>query len=165
MSAPARNAVNLKVADEVFLVMADLHRRNPDREDFSVPEVLVHANRLNLYGSLRPGVGVHVRQHCVANLPPNPGAYRMLFATGKARRRLLRPGDIVHPLRSGKTWPDLAQIPPEHHELVRWAIHRYEHPGPEPDAFQELLDLVGSGKGLWPEGVDNFINGMRDGWR
>ncbi|MCW5942579.1 MAG: hypothetical protein KIS66_10130 [Fimbriimonadaceae bacterium] len=165
MSAPAPTTVNLKVADEVFLVMADLHRRNPDREDFSVSEILNHASRLNLSGSLRPGVAVHVRQHCVANLPPNPGAYQMLFATAKARRRLLLPGDVVHPLRGGKKWPNLHQVPSEHHDLVRWAIQRYEQPGPEPEAFQELLDLIGSGKGLWPEGVDNFINGMRDGWR
>ena len=49
---------------------------------------------------LRPGVYVHVVQHCVANRPPNPGRYRMLFETAPGRRRLFRNGDVYQTARA-----------------------------------------------------------------
>src|SRR5476651_1594857 len=102
--------MSIKVADETFLVLADMHRSDPQASDFSISEILVHAREMNLNGSMRPGVEIHVRQHCVANLPPNPGRYQMLFAPSKARRRLLLPGDPIHPLRDGKIWPEMADL-------------------------------------------------------
>ena len=93
----------LKVADEVWIATALLHRENPKREDFSVSEIVARARRENITGELRPGVQVHAYLHCVANLPPKPGRYRMLYATGKSARRLFRQGDDFHPdRRAGK---------------------------------------------------------------
>ena len=71
----------LKVADEVWAIAALLQYENPKREDFTIEEIMDRARREKLTNLLRPGFYVHVIQHCVANRPPNPGAYRILFET------------------------------------------------------------------------------------
>ncbi len=155
---------DLKVADEVFLLMAMLHRQHPDREDFEVKEVLDLAHALKLAGEVRPGVATHLSRHCVANKSPQPGAYRMLYATEHGRRRLLRPGDDVHPERTGKMFPYLHEVPQQYGELVRWAMERYEAADTAPTGLAGLAQLRGSGKGLWPEGADAFVREVRKGW-
>ena len=87
--------VALKVADEAWLATALLHRENRERSDFTINEIVERAAKESVYGELRPGVRVHATLHCVANLRPNPGRYRMLFATGKSTRRLFRAGDLA----------------------------------------------------------------------
>jgi hypothetical protein len=72
-------ARHTKVADEVWIVAALLHREHPKREDFSIEEIMDRAAKEAGKESLRPGVYVHVVQHCVANRPPNPGRYRSLL--------------------------------------------------------------------------------------
>ena len=64
----------LKVADEVWLATALLHREHPERPDFTVAEIVERARQEGLTRELRPGVYLHVNLHCVANRPPNPGA-------------------------------------------------------------------------------------------
>ena len=91
----------LKVADEVWIATALLHRENPEREDFLVEEVVERAKKERLTGTLWKGVYVHVVQHCVANRLPNSGRYRMLDETAPGRRRLFPSGDIYHPEREG----------------------------------------------------------------
>ena len=81
-------------------------RENPGREDFTLTEIVKRAERENLFGEVRPGVRVHASLHCVANRAPNPGRYRMLYATQANKRRLLMEGDAVHPQRNGKIFPD-----------------------------------------------------------
>ena len=88
-----------KVADEVWIILALLHRENPKREDFIVTEIVERARQEKISGELRPGVQVHAYLHCVANRPPNPGRYRMLYATGKNTRRLFRETDDFDPRR------------------------------------------------------------------
>ena len=155
--------VSIKVADEAFLVVADMHRLNPQASDFSISEILEHARQMNLYGSMRPGVEIHVRQHCVANLPPNPGRYRMLFASAKARRRLLLPEDPVHPMRDGKIWPAEQELPAEFLELVGWAKARYGLDRLEPSPFRSLLDLRGTGRAVWQdEHADAYVDRLRE---
>lgn len=81
----------VRVADEVWLAAATLHRMQPDRTDFSIKEIMAQAESADVTGkSLRPGVKVHVYQHCVANKAPNSGRYRMLYETAPGRRRLFR---------------------------------------------------------------------------
>src|SRR5260370_31026233 len=80
----------LKVADEVWIAAALLHRDHPEAADFSVEEIVRRAEREGLHKPLRRGGYVHVIQHCVANRPPNPGRFRMLFETGWGRRRPFR---------------------------------------------------------------------------
>ena len=71
--------VDIKVADEVWVATALLQRENPKRSSFSVEEIVDRAAKESLVTPQRPGVYVHAMQHCVANRPPNPGKYRMLF--------------------------------------------------------------------------------------
>ena len=73
----------IRVADEVWIATALLHRQYPDRKDFTVGEIVRRAESEKVTGaeSLRPGVQVHAYLHCVANKPPNPGRYRMLVET------------------------------------------------------------------------------------
>ncbi len=71
----------VKVADEVWIATALLHREDPGAPDFLIDEIVDRARREGLHEPLRPGVYVHVVLHCVANRQPNPGRYRMLFET------------------------------------------------------------------------------------
>ena len=100
----------IKVADEVWVAMASLHRRYPDREDYSVSEIVAQAEAENATGagSLRPGVQIHAYLHCVANRKPNPARLRMLTETSRGRRRLYRPG---RRLSSGPAFRRVASRP------------------------------------------------------
>ncbi len=160
-----KRRLDLKVADETFLVLAMMHKRFPEAEDFSVREILDFASEMKLAGEIRPGLEIHVRQHCVANLSANPGNYRMLFASGKARRRLLLPGDAVHPSRSGKMWPELDEIPREFHDLIDWAKNRYGYPDVEQSGPGILNSLRGLGVHLGCEkDPDTYVSELRKGW-
>ena len=102
-----------KVADEVWIAAALLHREHPEAPDFLIEDTVDRARREGLSQPLRPGVYVHVVLHCVANRPANPGRYRILFETAEGRRRLYRIGDPYHPDREGsKITPDPEDIPP-----------------------------------------------------
>lgn len=156
----------LKVADEVWIAAALLHREHPTRTDFVASEIVERAKQEGLSPVLRPGVYVHAVQHYVANRPPNPGRYRMLFETGENRRRLFRPGDPYDPAREGaKITPSRSGIPAEYHGLLDWYFGEYarrESPSPVVDP---LLAVRGSGKGLWAdEHADAYVRRLRDGW-
>ncbi len=115
---------------------------------------------------LRPGVYVHIVQHCVANRPPNPGRYRMLFETAPGRRRLFRSGDAYHPAREGaKTIPTREDIPSEYAGLFDW-YKNWNHDSLEDRIKNDpLLALYGSGKDLWAdEHADEYIRRLREGW-
>src|ERR1035438_9984177 len=91
MGARATDRVStIKVADEVWVATALLHREHPDRGDFAVTEIIERAKLENIAGELRSGVSVHAYLHCVANLAPNDATYRMLYATANNSRRLFR---------------------------------------------------------------------------
>jgi hypothetical protein len=163
---PVVSAVRIKVADEVWIAAALLHQERPTQSDFAIEEIVERAARERAVKPLRPGVYVHVVQHCVANRPPNPGRYRMLVETGPGRRRLFRKGDTYHPLREGgKATPEPGEIPEKYRELLDW----YEGwcsaalgaaPGMDP-----LLALVGSGKKLWSdEHADEYVRRQRADW-
>src|SRR5262245_5880742 len=109
----------IKVADEVWVATALLHREHPDEADFTVPEIVERARKEALTPALRPGVYVHAVLHCVANRRPNPGRYLMLTETGANRRRLYRPGDPADAARRGsKMIPVRSAIPPKYHPLL-----------------------------------------------
>jgi hypothetical protein len=162
---------SLKVADEVWIAMAMLHRRSPERPDFSIEEIMefaTAAKELRMLGPVRPGFYVHVVQHCVANRPPNPGRYRMLVETAAGRRRLFCPGDSYHPLREGgKTYPKPEELPENWFRgLLSWyhdtwcfeALKRATEDDP-------LLALYGSGKKIWAnEHADEYVKRLREGW-
>jgi hypothetical protein len=140
--------IDVSCAVEVFLAAALLHKEQPSRPDFTIQEIVNRAARENITGEMRSGVNVHASQHCVANKTPNPAKHRMLFATGKHTRRLLLPGDEVHPARSGKIFPEPGEVPEEYLPLLVWAKERYEN--------------AHAGVGMTVENIDEWVRQLRD---
>jgi hypothetical protein len=159
-------AHQLRVADEVWIATALLHREHPKRRDFSIEEIIERANKEAGEGVLRPGVRVHVNQHCVANRPPNPGRYRMLFETTPGRRRLFRSGDNYDIAREGaKIVPAREDIPREYAALLDWYQNWGQGSVADRIKNDPLLALRGSGKELWAdEHADEYVRRLREGW-
>jgi hypothetical protein len=156
----------IKVADEVWIATALLQRKYPEKTDFSIDEIVERARGENISGKERPGVYVHAIQHCVANRPPNPGRYRMLFETTKGRRRLWRPGDRVDSKRAGaKNLPEREDIPEQYHALLDWYLAKYAAPSGMPGVSDPILGLRGMGKEIWKgEHPDKYVQKLREGW-
>src|SRR6266478_3423980 len=111
----------VKIADQVWLATLLLHKERPEQPDFAVEEIVERVVREGIGEVNRTSVYVHVIQHCVANRPPNPGRYRMLFETSPGRRRLFRKGDSYHPAREGaKVTPSLEEMPQGYEDLLDW---------------------------------------------
>ena len=161
-------ATSIRVADEVWIATALLHRRYPEEGDFTVGEIVRRARAEKITGveSLRPGVQVHAYLHCVANKPPNPGRYRMLVETSKGRRRLFRPGDPCHPGRStGKGIPSDDEIPARYGALLDWYRNEYVGSGGHP-IMDPILALRGLGEEIrTDEDADAYASRLREGWR
>ena len=156
----------LKVADEVWIVTALLHREHPDRADFGIEEIVERAQKESLCKNLRKGVYVHVVQHCVANRPPNPGRYRILYETAPGRRRLFRKGDSFHPSReAAKTTPHVGDLPSVYNALLSWYEAWGEAAAARSIADDPLMKLYGSGRDLWAdEHADDYVRRLREGW-
>lgn len=155
----------IKVADEVWLATALLHRENPSKEDFTVKEIESRAEEEGLIDDRRPGVYLHILQHCVANRPPNPNDYRMLYETRPKHRRLFRIGDSYHAQRHGKITPETDELPSRYAYLLDW-YDDWSHSQVE-RAIQSdpLLALYGSGKKIWAdEHADEYVARLRAGW-
>jgi len=157
----------LKVADEVWIAAALLHREHPGREDFTIEEIVDRAKREARDLPLRPGVYVHVVQHCVANRPPNPGRYRMLFETAPGRRRLFRKGDSYHPGReNAKITPRREDIPAGCDNLPTWYERWSGAAVSVASKSDPLLALRGSGRLIWAdEHADDYVRRLREGWQ
>ena len=157
---------NVKVADEVWIATALLHREQAQAEDFSIEEIVDRARREGLREPLRPGVYVHVVLHCVANRPPNPGRYRMLFESAEGRRRLFHTGDPFHPDREGsKITPSVEELPEGYRELLDWYRDWNRKRAQDAVKNDPLLSLRGSGKHIWAdEHADEYVRRLREGW-
>jgi hypothetical protein len=162
----ATTDVELKVADEVWIAAAMLHREHPERADFAIEEIVDIARKQELTKHLRPGVYVHVVQHCVANRAPNPGRYRVLLETAGGRRRLFRKGDPYHPEREGgKITPRYEDIPSPYRDLLRWYNEWSQESAGNAEKNDPLLSLQGSGEKLWAnEHADEYVRRLREGW-
>jgi hypothetical protein len=160
------SGIQIKVADEVWIATALLHREHPDQSDFAIDEIVQRAAREASSQPLRPGVYVHVVQHCVANRPPNPGRYRMLYESAPGRRRLFRKGDTYDFAREGsKTAPSREDIPSEYADLLNWYQVWNQDDIEERIKNDPLLALMGSGKDLWAdEHADEYVRRLREGW-
>lgn len=160
--------IRVKVADEVWIATALLHRKYPDRFDFSIEEIMQSARQMWREGtsSLRPGVYIHVVQHCVANRSPNPGRYRMLVETAPGRRRLFRQGDYYHPEREGaKIIPPREEMPDAYTGLLNWYQSWCSESARRSREEDPLLALRGSGKHIWAdEHADDYVRRLREGW-
>jgi hypothetical protein len=154
----------IKVADQVWIATALLHRAHPDREDFLVSEI-VDEVRARLSQEYRHSIRVHAMQHCVATLPPVSGTYRMLTWTGPRTRRLYRTGDAAAPGRKGKITPLRDEIPDQYHELLDWYASEYDRAARGDTSADALLALRGSGRRLWAhEHADEYVKRLREGW-
>lgn len=170
MTTATAKRPSLKVADEVWIATAMLHRKKPDRVDFSIEEIMrfaTNSRELRFLGPLRSGVYVHVVQHCVANRPPNPGRYRMLFETAPGRRRLFRRGDSYDSRREdGKQLPRPEDLPENWFRgLLAWYADWCANTTSRSEKSDPLLALYGSGKDLWAdEHADEYIRRLREAW-
>ena len=123
MTTTAHQA-GIKLADQVWVATAILHRQHPDRHDFTASEIIAEVRRL--FGQMRAGIPTHISRHCVAGKAPNPDAYRILHQTARGRYRLFRPGDGYHPDREGgKAIPKLDEMPMEFLGLLQWYEEEY----------------------------------------
>ncbi|SRR5882672_5312525 len=156
----------LKVADEVWIATVLLQREHPDEPDFTVDQIVQRAKQEDISKVFRPGVYVHAVQHCVANRPPNPGRYRMLFESAPGRRRLFHKGDSYHSEREGgKIIPAREDIPHRYEGLIAWYENWSSAMAAEAKESDPLLALRGSGKKLWAdEHADEYVRRLREGW-
>jgi hypothetical protein len=163
---PTLSSTRIRVADEVWIATALLHRDNPAQSDFSVDEIMGRAAKEQIAGAIRPGVYVHVVQHCVANRPPNPARYRMLLETRPGRRRLFRKGDAYHPAREGsKMIPKPDELPVGYNDLIPWYRDWSSATTIASSGTDPLLALAGSGRALWAdEHADEYVRRLREGW-
>jgi hypothetical protein len=160
------SGAQIKVADEVWIATALLHREHPEQADFAIDEITQRAAKEAGRQPLRAGVYVHVVQHCVANRPPNPGRYRMLYESAPGRRRLFRNGDNYDSAREGaKTVPAKEDIPSEYAGLLEWYRDWSQDSIEERIKNDPILALRGSGKELWAdEHADEYVRRLREGW-
>lgn len=155
---------------EVWIAVALLTRENPEREDFTVPEILQRLSKENVRGELRQGVPVHISAHCCGNKPSSPATLRMLYATGRSTRRLFNPlQDEAHPTRSGRAMPDAGEVPVKYQELLDWwkkKIGWVDEPakacGP-PQWLSGLRAMKGFGRGIYGN-ADEYVRSLREGW-
>lgn len=152
----------IRVADEVWIATALLHRERPRSADFSLKEIERRLIREGIADERRPGVYPHISVHCVANRPPNNGRYRMLFETTRGRRRLFRAGDPYHPDREGgKLVPNREDIPAKYHTLLDWYARDWA-PRREQDP---LLSLAERHRRLWRTvDADEYVRELREGF-
>ncbi len=163
---------HVKVADELFLIVALLHREHPHANSFTIAEILDRAEKEGLGASCadQRSLRQHAYEHAAANMPPGKqgGRYRMVFREEDNRIRLLRQSDYVHPERHQKLRPSLDEIPERYHELVQWA-ERWQKKGGERKTGAKWLgglhELRGLGRARW-QGVDpdQYVRKMREGW-
>lgn len=156
----------MKIADEVWLATALLHREQPSRQGFEGSEILRRVGKLHAGAQTRPGVNAHIYLHCVANKKPNSARFRMLYRNPDGTLRLYRNGDDCHPeRRKGKTRPEVDALPSRYREFLEWYSSQFSPAAPEPASQDPILALRGAGKELWRElGGESFIAGLRGDW-
>lgn len=162
---------HVKVADELYLIVALLHREHSEARSFTIAEILERAEKEGL-GSSRTdqrSLRQHAYEHAAANVPPGKqgGKYRMVYREEDNRIRLLKASDYVHPDRHQKLRPELDDIPERYHELVRWA-EKWSKRGGEQSSVKWLAglhELRGLGREVW-RGVDadKYVRDLREGW-
>lgn len=167
MTHPTTDAkTKVKIADQAWIATLLLHKEEPEQPDFTVDEIVERVMREEIGELNRTSVYVHVLQHCVANRPPNPARYRMLYETGPGRRRLFRKADAYHPAREGaKITPNLEDLPEGYRPLLAWYRHWCSTIPQVATEKDPLLALASSGKHLWKEEhADDYVRRLREGW-
>jgi hypothetical protein len=159
------------VADRIWIATARLHQQMPLRASFKKAEILQTLEAEGMAEEVERGtLNAHLDQHCVANVPPSSGKYRMLYEATPGNLRLFRPGDMTHPARiqkrkPSKTTPKREEIPPQYRQLLDWydnwskETHTNSGFNWEDDP---LIRLIGSGKHIWAdEHADQYVENLR----
>ena len=164
VSKSHRAPLDVKVAAEVWIATALLHRERPHVRDFGIDEIVARAAKENITGRLRPGVYQHVVSHAVANRPPSPNRYCYLCAPASSRRRLCRPGDPIDPRRlRAKMQPESDDVPARYRPLLEW--YRKEYAAGAGTGEDPLVALIGLGKEIWKNvDADEYVRQLREDW-
>jgi hypothetical protein len=123
-------------------------------------------------GIERGTLSAHLDQHCIANVPPSSGKYRMLYETTPGGSlRLFRPGDLTHPGRvqrrkPSKIVPKREEIPQQYWQLLdwyeSWCKETNNQVAPINWEDDPLIRLIGSGKHIWAdEHADEYVENLR----
>ena len=160
-------ATEVKVADEVWLAAAALHRRHPDRTDFAIEEILAEAMSANLTGRpLRAGVKGHVypalrRQQAAPIRVVTACSSRPRLDGGASIDRVTR---AIGSARNGKDVPARDAVPAQHRDLVDWYHREYSDSNGQTD--DPVLALRGLGKEIWAgEDADAYVRRQRADWQ
>ena len=157
-----RNAegADLTVTNAVWVAVALLHKKYPERTGFAQDEIVRVVSQLHLTEGSEDSIRQHVRQHSVANKKPQPNTVCMLFDTGGGLRRLFRSGDEVYPGRNeNRTHPRWEDLPSSYRELQNW--YEAEWKTSSSSTEDPLLALIGTWK---DESADNYVAHLRENW-
>lgn len=172
MATTTYSKEHIKVADELYIAVALLHREHPDRDAFTIAEVLERAAAENLGASRsdQRSLRLHAYEHAAGNVAPGKvgGKYRIVFREPDNRIRLLRTSDQVHPDRHQKWHPEKSEVPVRYHNLLDWAWNWQSSAKFRREAAARLPGLYrlkGLGKEIW-KGVDPdaYVRNLRQGW-
>jgi hypothetical protein len=173
MEMDLETAKDILIADRVWIATALLQRQNLSKNEFRKDEIRKKMEEEGLAEGIdRRTLSAHLDQHCVANVPPSSGKYRMLYETTPGGNlRLFRPGDLTHPSRvprrkPSKIVPRREQIPEQYWPLLDWyeAWIKESHAPVPPIRWEDdpLIRLIGSGKHIWAdEHADEYVENLR----
>jgi hypothetical protein len=163
----------LLIADRIWIATALLHQQFCLRGDFKKDEIRIKMGEEGLAeGVDRSSLNAHLNQHCISNVPPSSGKYRMLYETTPGGNlRLFRVGDLTHPARDprrkpSKIVPKREEIPEQYWQLLDWyeSWSKQLHAPDAPINWEDdpLIRLIGSGKHIWAdEHADEYVENLR----
>lgn len=151
------------LADACWIALALLHAEKPKENAFSAKDVIARLEREHLVSFPKSSIAAHLSQHCVANVPPSSGRYRLLWREKDGKLRLFRPGDFSHHARRGKERPEREALPAKYHRLLDWYQKVYLRQSSP--AIDPVLAMSGVGKEIW-NGIDadQYVAELRAGW-
>ncbi len=170
------------IADRIWIATALLHRSRPKLETFTKDEIRRKLKEEGLSEGVKEGsINAHLKEHCIANVPPSSGKYRMLFEAEPGKLRLFRAGDLTHPGRiqsrkPSKSLPRRDEIPAKYWPLLDWyedwsrehfpplALGSNLPPAGSLSRYDDdpLIRLIGSGRHIWAdEHADEYVENLR----
>jgi hypothetical protein len=168
-----QSTVDILIADRIWIATALLHQQFCLRADFTKDEIRKKLEAEGLSDGVKNGtLSAHLDQHCVANVPPSSGKYRMLYETTPGGNlRLFRPGDFTFQGRTqgrklSKSVPRREEIPQQYWQLLDWyEVWSKENHAPDAPINWEddpLIRLIGSGRHIWAdEHADEYVENLR----
>jgi hypothetical protein len=162
--ATLEKTATLKVADAVWVATAMLQREYPEKEGFSVAEIVERVKAEGLTEGEDVSIYLHANQHCVANRPPNQARLRMLFETPGNLRRLYCPPEPCHPARNGRFCPEPKELPSRllgERDLIHWYDKWCVEQHKRATTHDPLLALAGTGDGRWGSDAVAYVNKLR----